>query len=111
MRIWLLSRVLGWTGRRIAAEVGVSQPTVVRVLERLREDPPTDQEMQDFVTVASSSSSSSTPPHGMPELKETPKPVKPAMTPMSVALIFAVVAITLAIVAVLAVLAYAILQR
>jgi len=63
LRIWLLSRVLGWPGRRIASEVGVSQSTVVRTLEQLKDDPPTDQEMQDFVTVTS------TPPNGVPILK------------------------------------------
>lgn len=70
LRIWLLSRVLGWPGRRIASEVGVSQSTVVRTLEQLSNDPPTDQEMQDFVTV---SSNSGTPPHGIPVLGGTRK--------------------------------------
>src|SRR5881394_990195 len=63
LRIWLLSRTLGWPGRRIASEVGVSQPTVVRTLERLTKEPPTEQELNDFVNVTSS-----TPPRGLPAL-------------------------------------------
>ncbi len=69
LRIWLLSRVMGWPGRRIANEVGVSQSTVVRTLDQLQNDPPTDQEMQDFVTVTSSG----TPPAGLPILTGTRK--------------------------------------
>lgn len=68
LRIWLLSRVLGWPGRKVADEVGVSQPTVVRTLERLSNDPPTDQEMQDFVAVAAGTDNG-TPPRGIPALK------------------------------------------
>lgn len=68
LRIWLLSRVLGWPGRKVADEVGVSQPTVVRTLERLSNDPPTDQEMQDFVAVAAGTDNG-TPPRGLPALK------------------------------------------
>lgn len=59
MRIWMLSKVLGWPGRRVATEVGVSQPTVVRTLERMSKDPPTEKEIQEFVSVA-------TPPQGIP---------------------------------------------
>ena len=62
LRIWLLSRTLGWPGRRIASEVGVSQPTVVRTLERLNQDPPTEQEINEFVNVTA------TPPRGLPAI-------------------------------------------
>lgn len=62
LRIWLLSRTMGWPGRRIASEVGVSQPTVVRTLERLTKEPPTEQDLSEFVNVAS------TPPRGLPAI-------------------------------------------
>lgn len=62
LRIWLLSRTLGWSGRRVASEVGVSQPTVVRTLERLSNDPPTEQEINEFVNVTA------TPPRGLPAI-------------------------------------------
>ena len=69
LRIWLLSRVLGWPQRRIASEVGVSQSTVVRTLDQLQQEPPTDQEMQDFVTVTATG----TPPNGLPLLSQQRK--------------------------------------
>lgn len=103
LRIWLLSKVMGWPGRRIASEVGVSQPTVVRTLERLTNDPPTDQEMQDFVNV------SATPPKGFPAM--TGKRGRGDMPPLTMALTGAVILITLAVTVVLIALAVAILQR
>jgi hypothetical protein len=63
LRIWFLSKALGWPGRKIASEVGVSQPTVVRKLAEMEEDPPTEQDMQEFVH------GSSTPPRGLPVVK------------------------------------------
>ena len=47
---------LGWSTRRIAGEVQTSQATVVRILERLRKDPPTDM----------------TPPAGIPAIPAIP---------------------------------------
>ncbi len=63
LRIWFLSKALGWPGRKIASEVGVSQPTVVRKLAEMEEDPPTEADMQEFVH------SGSTRPKGFPALK------------------------------------------
>jgi hypothetical protein len=103
LRIWFLSRVLGWPGRRVATEVGVSQPTVVRTLERLTKDPPTDQEMQDFVSV-----STSTPPGGLPVIKTRPAAGNP---PLLWALTGAVILITLSVTVVLVSLAVAILSH
>lgn len=109
LRIWLLSKVMGWPGRRIAGEVGVSQPTVVRTLARLEEEPPTDQEMQDFVTVTSTG----TPPHGLPiiatgrshrvSLKNTPI--------LTLALAAAIILIAVAVAVVLISLAVSILGK
>jgi hypothetical protein len=63
LRIWFLSKALGWPGRKIASEVGVSQPTVVRKLAEMEEQPPTEAEMQEFVN------GGGTPPRGFPALK------------------------------------------
>jgi hypothetical protein len=104
MRIWLLSKVLGWPGRRVASEVGVSQPTVVRTLERLNNDPPTEQEMQDFVTVATNA----TPASGLPILGKRSSADTP---PLTRALTFAVIIIALAVTLVLVALAVSILTR
>lgn len=102
LRIWFLSRVLGWTQRRIANEVDVSQPTVARTLERLSNDPPTDQEMQDFVAV-----STSTPPKGLPVLNGK----RGDTSMLMLAFTGAVILITLAVTVVLIALAVAILSR
>ncbi len=108
LRIWLLSRVLGWPQRRIASEVGVSQSTVVRTLEQLQNDPPTDQEMQDFVTV----SSSGTPPHGIPVLKTQRKKVRYRETALlTLATAAAIIMIAVAVTVVLIALAVSILSR
>lgn len=103
LRIWFLSRVLGWPGRRVATEVGVSQPTVVRTLERLTKDPPTDQEMQDFVSAATT-----TPPGGIPVMKPDPQP-EAGTSPLLLALTGAVILIALSVTVVLVALAIAIL--
>ena len=105
LRIWFLSRVLGWPGRRVASEVGVSQPTVVRTLERLTKEPPTDQEMQDFVSAATT-----TPPGGIPIVKTEPRP-EVGSRPLFWALTGAVVLITLSVTVVLIALAIAILNK
>ncbi len=105
MRIWLLSRVLGWPGRRIASEVGVSQSTVVRTLEQLQNDPPTDQEMQDFVTVTSGG----TPPHGLPALNGTRKPRYRDTHLLTLAAAAAIILIAVAVTVVLISLAVSIL--
>lgn len=99
LRIWLLSRVLGWPGRRIASEVGVSQSTVVRTLEQLSNDPPTDQEMQDFVTVTAAG----TPPNGLPVLKTARKKHRNEGVPLltaaaAVAIILIAVAVTVVLI-------------
>lgn len=105
LRIWFLSRVLGWPGRRVASEVGVSQPTVVRTLERLTKDPPTDQEMQDFMSTASNT----TPPGGIPVLR--PAARRDAGTsPLIWALTGAVILISLSVTVVLVTLAITILN-
>lgn len=104
LRIWLLSRVLGWPGRRIASEVGVSQPTVVRTLERLQNDPPTGDEMKEFV-------STGTPPKGMPVLKARAPSTTGGTTPLMLAFTGAVILITLAVTVVLIALAVAILSH
>ena len=65
LRIWMLSRTMGWSGRRVASEVGVSQPTVVRTLERLSKEPPTEQDISDFVNVTATAA---TPPRGLPAI-------------------------------------------
>lgn len=62
LRIWFLSKALGWPGRKIASEVGVSQPTVVRKLAEMEEDPPTETDMQELIMHG-------TPPKGFPALK------------------------------------------
>lgn len=107
LRIWLLSRVLGWPGRRIASEVGVSQSTVVRTLEQLQNDPPTDQEMQDFVTVTSSG----TPPHGLPVIKAARKPRYKDTTLLTAAASFAIILVAVAVTVVLISLAVSILTH
>ena len=104
LRIWLLSKVLGWPGRKVAEEVGVSQPTVVRTLERLSNDPPTDEEMQDFVTV-----SAGTPPKGIPILNTRKKRRDTDL--LRLALAGAVTLIALAVTVVLISLAVAILTQ
>lgn len=104
LRIWFLSRVLGWPGRRVASEVGVSQPTVVRTLERLTKDPPTDQEMQDFMATASN-----TPPGGIPVLRPAQKQ-EANTSPLIWALTGAVILITLSVTVVLVALSIAILN-
>jgi hypothetical protein len=53
---------LGWSTRRIAGEVNTSQASVVRILERLKKDPP------DPATVVMNS----TPPGGMPAVRQFP---------------------------------------
>lgn len=103
LRIWLLSKVLGWPGRKVAEEVGVSQSTVVRTVERLSNDPPTDEEMQDFVTVASA-----TPPKGMPVIRARAHQGK---SPLMLAVTGAVIIIALAVAVVLVALAVAILSH
>lgn len=106
MRIWILSKVLGWPGRRVASEVGVSQPTVVRTLERLQNDPPTDEEMQEFVNIG-------TPPKGLPVLngKGRPSGSIAGMSPLMMAYTGAVISIALAITLVLVALAVSILTH
>jgi hypothetical protein len=106
LRVWFLSRVLGWPGRRVATEVGVSQPTVVRTLERLTKDPPTDQEMQDFVSAATTS----TPPGGIPVMKTARRPASDN-SPLLWAYTGAVIMITLSVTVVLVSLAIAILNH
>lgn len=108
LRIWHLSHVLGWATRRIGDEVGVSQPTVVRKLHRLEEHPPTDEEMQAFVTAAV------TPPHGLPAISDDPatqvipavqaiRRDRPASSrPLILAAALSVTIVTLAIAALLA---------
>lgn len=107
MRIWFLSKVLGWPGRRVASEVGVSQPTVVRTLERLNNDPPTDQEMQEFMAV----STNSTPPNGIPALKNKKRTMQGDLTPLMLAITASVIIIALAVTIVLVSLAVAILSH
>jgi hypothetical protein len=70
LRIWILSRTLGWSGRRVASEVGVSQPTVVRTLDRLSKEPPTEQEINEFMNVTS------TPPRGLPAIAGKIRPLR-----------------------------------
>lgn len=97
LRIWLLSRVLGWPQRRIASEVEVSQPTVARTLERLTNDPPTDAEMQEFVI----GTTTGTPPNGLPALTANRKhryrdtPVLVAATATSIVIVAVAVAVVL----------------
>lgn len=95
LRIWLLSRTMGWPGRRIANEVGVSQPTVVRTLERLTKEPPTEQDLSEFVNVTS------TPPRGLPaitgRIRSQQRRVTGGWVPQAIAIMLA-----LAVVAVLA---------
>ena len=106
LRIWLLSKVLGWPGRRVASEVGVSQPTVVRTLERLTKDPPTDQEMQDFMSTASN-----TPPGGIPAIHAARRQAAAHTSPLTWALTGAVILITLSVTVVLVSLAITILNH
>ena len=101
LRIWLLSKVLGWPGRRIANEVGVSQPTVVRTLARLEEEPPTGDDMQGYVAAAP------TPPRGLPVLKAKTK----NSSMLTLALTGAVIIIAVAIAFVLIAIAVSILSR
>jgi hypothetical protein len=54
---------LGWSTRRIAGEVQASQSTVVRILDRLRQDPPDN---------GNTIIMNSTPPGGMPILPGIP---------------------------------------
>jgi hypothetical protein len=89
MRIWLLSKVLSWPGRKIASEVGVSQPTVVRKLAEMEEDPPTDAEVQEFVH--------GTPPKGFPALKAR----RGEATLLTLAVTGSIILIALAVTAVL----------
>jgi len=103
LRIWLLSKVLGWPGRRVASEVGVSQPTVVRKLAEMEENPPTDQELQDFVKV------SDTSPKGFPALKRQRE--RGETTLLMLALTGAVVLISIAVAVVLIALAVAVLSH
>jgi hypothetical protein len=53
---------LGWSTRRIAGEVNTSQATVVRILDRLKKDPPQPETLI----------MNSTPPSGLPELSPVP---------------------------------------
>lgn len=103
LRIWFLSKALGWPGRKIASEVGVSQPTVVRKLAEMEEDPPTEQEMQEFVSVGNG-----TPPKGFPALKAARHGKVPQLV---TAYTFAVIIIALAVTLVLVALAVNILSR
>lgn len=96
LRIWLLSRTLGWPGRRIASEVGVSQPTVVRTLERLSKEPPTEQEITEFVNVTA------TPPRGLPAITGKIKSAKRPTLPGGWIAAACGILICLAVVAVLA---------
>ena len=96
LRIWLLSRTLGWPGRRIASEVGVGQSTVVRTLERLNNDPPTEQEINEFVNVTA------TPPRGLPAITGKIKTAKRPTLPGGWIAAACGIMICLAIVAVLA---------
>jgi len=105
LRIWLLSKVMGWPQRRIANEVDVSQPTVARTLERLANDPPTDEEMQNFVA----SGASGTPPKGLPVLKD--RPVLRGTSLMTLVFAGAVTIIALAVTLVLVSLAVTILNH
>jgi hypothetical protein len=57
--VWHLKTVLGWQQRKIADEVGISQTTVSRIIQRLEESPPTEEDMAAFIA-------SSTPPYGLP---------------------------------------------
>ena len=102
LRIWFLSKALGWPGRKIASEVGVSQPTVVRKLAEMEEDPPTEADMQDFV------SGGGTPPKGLPILKATRRGDTPVLM---LAYTGAVIIIALAITLVLVAIAVAILTH
>jgi hypothetical protein len=102
LRIWFLSKALGWPGRKIASEVGVSQPTVVRKLAEMEEDPPTEQDMQEFV-----SGGNGTPPKGFPALRDKRGKVPALMT----AYTFAVIIIALSVTLVLVALAVSILSR
>jgi hypothetical protein len=103
LRIWFLSKALGWPGRKIASEVGVSQPTVVRKLAEMEEDPPTEQDMQDFV-----SGGSSTPPRGLPVVKPRRRDEVPMLM---LAYTGAVIIIALAVTLVLVSLAVTILTH
>jgi hypothetical protein len=94
--IWLLSRTMGWSGRRVATEVGVSQPTVVRTLERLTKEPPTEQEISELVNV------SATPPRGIPVLPAKARRSRQHQLPAGWVLQAAAVLLALAVVAVLA---------
>jgi hypothetical protein len=96
LRIWLLSRTLGWSGRKVAGEVGVSQPTVVRTLERLDKEPPTEQEINDFVNV------SATPPRGLPAITGKIKAAKRPSLPGRWIFHACAVLVTLAVVAIMA---------
>lgn len=53
---------LGWSTRRIAGEVQTSQATVVRILERLKKDPPPGETMV----------MNSTPPGGLSQVRAFP---------------------------------------
>jgi AraC-like DNA-binding protein len=107
LRIWFLSKALGWPGRKIASEVGVSQPTVVRKLAEMEEDPPTGEDMQEIV--------SSTPPKGIPVLKarrtELLKARRTEVPMLMLAYTGAVIIIALAITLVLVALAVSILTH
>lgn len=117
LRIWLLARVFGWPGRKIAAEVGTSQPTVVRTLARLDEDPPTEVDIHELMITAG------TPPDGLPVLlapppTPTPSPApppapSPAPPPTALRRVLAVsvILLTLAVCTVLVAIAVAILQK
>jgi hypothetical protein len=59
-RVWHFHKVMGWQQRKIADEVGISQTTVNRIIHRLEEEPPTEEDMAAFVA------SPSTPPFGFP---------------------------------------------
>lgn len=102
LRIWFLSKALGWPGRKIASEVGVSQPTVVRKLAEMEEDPPTEAEMQEFV------SGGGTPPRGLPVLKS---PKRGELPVLMLAYTGAVIIIALAVTLVLVSLAVTILTH
>lgn len=92
LRIWFLSKALGWPGRKIASEVGVSQPTVVRKLAEMEEDPPTESDMQEFV------SGGGTPPKGFPALKSRRSETPVLMLACTGAIIIIALAVTLVLV-------------
>lgn len=94
LRVWHYSKVLGWTERKIADEIGSSQTTVNRIIHRLEENPPSHEEMSAFI--------GNTPPYGLPAYNSSSAARKVVLAgPIWYALAVAITIVALSIAAVL----------